>query len=242
MDVYTKMAHIVLVISMRNILLINPNTNAQTTAMMVQLVQQHLPASWCVYGVTAEQGVSMITTAQELYAASHQVRACWVQAQNHLNLSWDGVILACYADPEIEWLRAATGVPTVGIGEASMQAASAGQRRFGIATTTPELDLAMRMQVERLGLKHWYCGARYTEGNPMQLVAQADALLQQLHHAVEQCAQSDGAQAVVIGGGPLGQAAQALAAQTNIPLIAPLTAAAQWMQQALNPSGLETIP
>ena len=221
---------------MRHILLINPNTNVQTTAMMVQLVQQQLPSSWRVHGVTAAHGVSMITNAQELQTAGVQVQACWADAQSHTSPRWDGVILACYADPEIEWLRTATGIPTVGIGEASMLAASAGQRRFGIATTTPDLDPAMLEQVHALGLQALYTGARYTSGNPMQLFAQADALHQQLLSAVVQCAQSDGAQAVVIGGGPLGQAAQALASQTDTPLIAPLTAAAQWMQQALNPS------
>ena len=128
------------------------------------------------------------------------------------------------------------GKADVGIGEAALRTASAGQRRFGIATTTPELDTSMRALVQRLGLEYLYTGARYTAGHPLQVVAQADALEQQLHQAVQQCVTRDGAQAVVIGGGPLGQAALALAAHTPVPLIAPLTAAAQWMQHTLTSS------
>lgn len=221
---------------MPKILLINPNTHAPTTTMMVRLVQQQLPESWQVHGITASEGVAMITNAAELDVAGTQVQSCWAQAQQAADVRWDGVILACFADPAIAWLRTATGLPCVGIGEAALHAASAGQRRFGIATTTPGLGPAMQVLVQRLGLVHWYTGAHYTDGSPMQLVAQADALHQQLHRAVQRCVERDGAQAVVIGGGPLGQAAQTLAAQTHIPLIAPLTAAAQWMQQALNSS------
>ena len=223
---------------MPQILLINPNTNAQTTAMMVQLVQQQLPAHWKVHGVSASQGAVMITNVAELAMATPQVHACWAQAQALLppGQCWDGVILACFADPAIAWLRSATGVPTIGIGEAAMRAASAGQRRFGIATTTPELDSPMQSLAQSLHLQHLYTGAHYTQGEPLQLVAQPDALTQQLLRAVQACVSQDGAQTVVIGGGPLGQAAQALAQHTDTPLIAPLTAAAQWMQQALSSS------
>lgn len=218
---------------MPQILLINPNTNLQTSAMMVRLVQQQCPPDWQVHGITATEGVALITNPAELAVAAHQVRACWAQAA--ATRRWDGVVLACFADPALDWLRSTTGVPTVGIGEAAMRAASQGQRRFGIATTTPALDHAMQAQAQQLGLGHLYTGARYTAGPPLQLLAQAqiDALHQQLHSAVQHCVAQDGAQTVVIGGGPLGQAAQALATQTHTPLIAPLTAAAQWMQHAL---------
>ena len=38
---------------MPSVLLLNPNTNTQTTQMMVQLVQAQLPASFAVHGITA---------------------------------------------------------------------------------------------------------------------------------------------------------------------------------------------
>lgn len=218
---------------MPRILLLNPNTNTATTHMMVQLVQAHCPPEWCVHGVTAVHGVPLITNAAELAQAAVQVQACWQQACTtaaSISQSWDGVILACFADPAIDWLRQHTGVPTIGIGEAAMRAASQHQKRFGIATTTPALDAAMHEQAQRWGLGHLYTGARYTA----QLVTQPGALEQQLLAAISDCVALDGAQSVVIGGGPLGQAAAALAHQTATPLIAPLHAAAQWMRSALH--------
>ena len=232
---YTELAHILLDVCM-HILLLNPNTNAQTTTMMVGLVQQQLPAGWQVCGMTASDGVPLIANEAELEAAAAQVQSCWAQALQSPDVRWDGVILACFADPAIAWLRKVSGIPCVGIGEAALRAASAGKRRFGIATTTPELDVPMRAMVQRLGLEDLYTGARYTAGRPAQVVAQTEVLNQQLYLAVQHCVSRDGAQSVVIGGGPLGQAAQALAAHTNTPLIAPLTAAAQWMQHSLTSS------
>lgn len=216
---------------MPHILVLNPNTNTQTTQMMVRLVQAQLPAHYLVSGVTAQAGASLITTPQALAVAAQQVPVCWQQAQTQH--PWDGVLLACFADPALQWLRSATGVPTVGIGEAAMLAASRSGQRFGIATTTPQLDAAMHTQAQALGLVAQYTGARYTECAPALLVAQPHALQEQLHTCVQQCVQADGAQTVIIGGGPLGQAAQSLSAQTTVPLIAPLTAAAQWLQHAL---------
>lgn len=222
---------------MPRILLLNPNTSAASTQMMVQLVQAHCPPNWCVHGVTAPHGVALITNEAELAQAALQVQACWQQASAAATVSgqpWDGVILACFADPAIDWLRQHTGVPTIGIGEAAMRAASQHQQRFGIATTTPALDAAMHAQAQHWGLGHLYTGARYTTGVPQQLLTQADALQQQLQAAVSECVVRDGAHTVVIGGGPLGQAAAALAAHTATPLIAPLHAAAQWMRSALH--------
>lgn len=217
---------------MPDLLLLNPNTNAQTTQMMVQLVQAQCPAQghWVVHGCTAAYGVPMITNAAELAVAATQVQHCWQQARSQR--AWVGVLLACFADPALDWLRSATGVPTIGIGEAAMRAASQGGQRFGIATTTPDLDTAMRAQAHALGLGSQYTGPRYTAGNPHHLVARPGALQQQLHTAVQQCVRADGAHCVVIGGGPLGQAAHHLDAQVQVPLIAPLTAAAQWLVQA----------
>ena len=219
---------------MPQILLLNPNTNASTTNSMVQLLRAALPASWRVRGVTATQGTALITNAEQLHTAAQQVQACWQSVRTQA--TWDAVVLACYADPALHALRQATGVPTVGIGQAALLAASAGGQYFGIATTTPDLDAAMRAQVQQLGLSAQCTGLRYTHTPATALMDQPQQLQQELLHAVQACAQQDGAQRVVIGGGPLGAAALQLAPYSPVPLIAPLSATARWLQQHLQPS------
>jgi len=76
-----------------------------------------------------------------------------------------------------------------------------------------------------LGLLGLYAGTRLTQGDPRELAAEPQALEDALARAVQRCIDEDGAQAVIIGGGPLGQAALALAPRFGVPVIAPISAA-----------------
>ncbi|MEV6331240.1 aspartate/glutamate racemase family protein [Streptomyces sp. NPDC051909] len=130
-----------------------------------------------------------------------------------------------------------TPVPVVGIGEAALAEAAAGGRRFGIATTTPRLAGSLDAQVARLGLSSSYTGARFTTGAPELLAARPESLLVALETAVRACVVRDGAEAVVIGGGPLGEAADALQSRLAVPVVAPIPAACRRIADALGVSG-----
>ena len=206
---------------MPTILLINPNTSQATTDMMVAIAQSECPAGFTVHGATAHAGVAMITTPQQLADAEAQAMDCWHRAGG----SWAGVIVACFGDPGLDALRSATTVPVVGICEAAMLEAAEQGRRFGVATTTPELAAAIQARADALGLAALYTGIRTTPGDPHVLVAEPEALHQALASVVTSCIAEDHVQAVVIGGGPLGQAAKLLAPGFSVPVIAPISSA-----------------
>ncbi|MFI8826147.1 aspartate/glutamate racemase family protein [Streptomyces sp. NPDC053431] len=124
-------------------------------------------------------------------------------------------------------------VPVVGIGEAAMAEAAEAGRRFGIATTTPRLAGSIAAHVERLGLASRYTGTRFTPGAPERLAARPEALLAALETAVRACVARDGAEAVVIGGGPLGDAAAALQERLAVPVVAPIPAACRQIARLL---------
>ncbi|MEU7387311.1 aspartate/glutamate racemase family protein [Streptomyces tanashiensis] len=117
------------------------------------------------------------------------------------------------------------GIPVVGIGEAALLEAAAGGTPFGIATTTPLLADAIHARVNALGLADRYTGLRLTAGAPERLSADPELLLDRLERAVRACAERDGARAVVIGGGPLGEAAEELHARCAVRVVAPIPAA-----------------
>ena len=104
-------------------------------------------------------------------------------------------------------------------------APAAGERRFGVATVTPQLVEAIDDSAAALGLTSCYAGVRLTHGEPLVLAANPALLVERLADAVTGCIELDGARAVIIGGGPLGQAAIALAPRFTIPVIAPIPAA-----------------
>jgi Asp/Glu/hydantoin racemase len=201
--------------------LINPNTSAQTTEMMVDIARAVVPAGVTVDGVTAASGVPMIVTPEELDAAGPGVVAMGVAEA----ASADGIIVGAFGDPGIEELQARVSIPVVGICEGSALEAARGERRFGIATVTPLLKEAIEARVRQLGLGDLYTGLRLTPGEPRDLSSQPERLEDELAIAVSRCLEDDKAQAVVIGGGPLGQAAIALSRRFEEPLIAPVPAA-----------------
>lgn len=214
---------------MRNILLINPNTSQATTSMMVRIAASELPKDVQVTGVSAKLGPSMIVNEAELNAASLEVDRIWRDAGS----AWDGVIVSAFGDPGVELVRRTSRGPVVGICEASMIEAAQGSRRFGVATVTPELARAIDRHALMLGLGAQYTGIRLTPGDPRALAADPEALEKALAGAVLRCIDEDGAQAVIIGGGPLGQAARGLAGRFGVPVIAPISAAVRSLQLQL---------
>jgi allantoin racemase len=124
-------------------------------------------------------------------------------------------------------------VPVIGIAEASMREAAEGGRRFGIATTTPALVELIAAYAARLGLANLYVGIRLTSGDPLALVADPPLLVEALAEAARQSIERDGAEAVIIGGGPLNRAATALAPRFTMPIIAPIPAAMRHLLREL---------
>ena len=200
------------------ILLINPNTSQATTDMMVRIAQSAAPKDVEIIGATAPRGPSMITEPTALAASAPQV----VEIGKDRAKDVSAIIISAFGDPGINDLRRAVSIPVVGIAEAAMLAASADGRRFGVATTTPGLVASIDARAAELGLAKLYTGTRLTSGDPLELSAHPDRLVAALRQAVSECIERDKAQAVIIGGGPLGQAAITLTPMFSIPIIAPI--------------------
>ncbi|WP_342235675.1 aspartate/glutamate racemase family protein [Inquilinus sp. OTU3971] len=210
------------------ILLINPNTNRATTAMMVAIAQAEAGDAMIVEGATAASGVPMILDEAALAASAEQVVAIGAGAAGAA-----GMIVAAFGDPGLETLRGRVTVPVVGLCEAGMLEAAAGGRRFGVATTTPALAATIDAKARALGLGPLYTGIRLTPGDPAALVGDPELLETALADAVALAIERDGAEAVVIGGGPLGRAASALERRFAVPVIGPIPAAIRRLARLL---------
>lgn len=216
--------------------LINPNTSQAATAMMAGIARRTLRPEdgFEVRGITVADGPSMLVEADLLRAAGPQV----VAAARRTLAGPDGervaaLVVSAFGDPGVEQLRAEAEVPVVGIAEAAMAEAAAGGRRFGIATTTPGLVDAIAARVDQLGHAERYTGIRLTEGDPQELAAVPELMRERLAEAVEACIVDDGADAVIIGGGPLGEAAEALRGRFPAPVIGSIPAACREVRRVL---------
>jgi allantoin racemase len=222
------------------ILIVNPNANARTTAMLARIARQHLASTsalrhYSVTGIDAS-GVAgapqVIVDPQQLAASVPHVIAGTLAA---LTPDTVAVIVGAIGDPGIAELRKALTIPVVGIGGAAMRAAARNGRRFGIVTTTPLLvsslaalahnnsgaSTAAGTQCETAS----FAGIQCTVSSVEQLAETPDMLLPELAEAIHILRTGSPLEAVVIGGGPLSDSARQLAAVIDIPVIEPLPSA-----------------
>ena len=208
------------------ILLINPNTSDATTAMMVAIAQEEAADRVRIDGISAPFGAPLIVDEPALSIAAEAVGSLAGAIRER---AVDGVIVAAFGDPGLEGLREQVDRPVTGIAEASMAEAACGAegrpRRFSVVTTTPLLVRRIEQRAVQYGYRDRFAGVRLTPGDPVTLMADRTALTEALGAACREAVELDGAQALVIGGGPLALAARALKGRFLVPIIEPIPAA-----------------
>ncbi len=210
---------------MTTILLINPNSSARTTEMMLAVARPLLPADMLLRGATAATGPAMILDEAALAASAEEVvRIALAEAARA-----DAIIVSAFGNPGAARLRELLPVPVVGIGEAAILEAAADGARFGIATTTPDLVRAIEACIRDLGLQEQFSGIRLSDAHPLSLAADPEAQDEALATAATACIEQDGAQAVVIGGGPLSDTAARLRRRFPTPIVEPVPAAVRML-------------
>ncbi|OCP38220.1 aspartate/glutamate racemase family protein [Ensifer sp. LC163] len=206
-----------------HILLINPNSSHATSSMMLAIAERAVTGRLAVAIATAKRNPQMIVTPEQLTAAADEV----IEIGTSHAADCLGIIVSAFGDPGLAALKDRVDIPVVGICEASMIEAARNGRKFGVATTTPDLIEAIDERAHDLGLAGQYTGIRCTPGDPLALAGDEKRLRDQLGEAVRHCIELDGAGAVIIGGGPLGQAAEQLQPDFTTPIIAPIPCAVE---------------
>jgi Asp/Glu/hydantoin racemase len=203
------------------LLLVNPNTNVATTERMVEIAREAAPPGVVIEGATAGFGAPLITEPGALAIAADAVEALVQSADTR---RFDGVIVAAFGDPGLDRIRAIVPFPVTGIAEAGMAEAAAGGRRFAVATTTPDLVASIEGLASRYGHAAFFIGTYLTTGHLEALMREPERLADALEDASRE-AIAAGAEAVVIGGGPLAVAARTIAPRIPVPIVEPIPAA-----------------
>jgi Asp/Glu/hydantoin racemase len=199
----------------------NPNANQGTTEMMCGIAAQVLKTPLRPW--TAPGGPALITTIEALGDAARFVE------QAEIPEDIEAVIVSAFGDPGAAALAARLPIPVVGIGGAAARASSL---PFAVATTTPALVASIDKLMRSNATETTYCGCFISEGDPNALMENEQSLDEALLAAVHSAARA-GAQRVIIGGGPLGEAAERLSGQSPLPLTSPIRAAAEEVRALL---------
>jgi allantoin racemase len=207
---------------MRRLALLNPNTNASTTAHMLGIAQGLVPEDTRAEGHTMLLGPSIVTDEAALAAAARQIETVGLSLARD---GVDGILIAGFGDPGLAVLRRTLSIPVTGIAEAGMaEAAALGQ--FSIITTTPHLEQAILALVDRYGHSDRLASLRITPGVAEQVMSDPEALKRSLVALARDCV-ADGAVSVLIGGGPLARAARAVSDAIDLKVIEPVAAGAR---------------
>ena len=189
---------------------------------MVAIALGAAPNETEVSGLTAGFGENLITNEAALAVAALAVESL-VDATD--SRSYDAIIIAAFGDPGLTALQH-RGVPAVGIAQAGMLEAGADERPFVVVTTTPDLVRTIAAAATRYGIDRAYRGTRITPGDPALVMGDPDQLTDALAEASQIAIEYDGAEAILVGGGPLAIAACALVGRGfPVPIIQPIPAA-----------------
>lgn len=201
------------------VLLVNPNTNGATTAMMLAMARSYAPAEWDWATWTATRGSPLIADPQSLAAAAEAVAD---MKDDFAGMRVDAVIVAAFGDPGMQALRDALPVPVYGIGESSLRAADRLGLPYSILTIAPKLRESTLQQISRSGCDRHFRSLVITEGDAQATAQSQGSLVQRIRASVDTAVHEHGARVLVIGGGPVAAAAQILSDESEVRTILPL--------------------
>lgn len=202
------------------LVMINPNTSKDVTSRMLSIARRSLPLGVKMIALTALSGARLILDTESLVRAETAV----VDLQSTLPRC-NGVIVAGFGDPGVDALRRLVDIPVTGLGEASFEIARRASLPFAVITTTPALVRSIERQAHLHAAAPLFRGVFIPDtDDPAALMADQEETRKALAGILD-VAQDAGAKQVIVGGGPLAEAARALEQYVTIPVIDPVTAA-----------------
>ncbi len=196
------------------ILLINPNTSAEITALIAGHVGTMVGSRAELKPVTARFGARYIASRAALAIAGHAALDC---LSEHV-AGCDVAFLGCFGDPGLLALQEVSPVPVVGMVEASCRAARR-IGRYGIVTGGVLWEPILNEVVAGLGLAEGFTGVRTLALTGGDIARDPGAAIPLLAEACRACAAQDGAEAVILGGAALAGLAPLVQPSVPVPVI-----------------------
>ncbi|MBL6458566.1 aspartate/glutamate racemase family protein [Belnapia sp. T6] len=200
---------------MTRILIVNSNTTDSVTARIGAAARAVAPPGVEVEAVSAPYGLPLIVTRADWLVAGPATLAALSARRG----GYDAAVIACFGDPGLDAAKELLEVPVLGISEAAFHAAAMLGRRFAVVSFTAALRPMFEDCLDHHGLRARCCGFRMGppfSGDPGRVAEERrDLLITLCREAVEQ----DGAEVVILAGGPLAGLAPVLQPHLPVPLV-----------------------
>ena len=206
---------------MRRLLLINPNTSASITALMLQHAQAAAGPQADITTLTARFGAPYIACEASYAVAAHAVLDAWATAIAPGQPRFDAVLIGCFGDPGLLALRQVSQLPVTGLAEAAFVAATAAskKRRFAIVTGGARWKPMLERLAHSLGYGEQLAGIHTVDATGAELAADPLAAQVLLARACNEATRKFGVDAVILGGAGLAGVAAQIQPVVAVPVI-----------------------
>ncbi len=197
------------------LLLINPNTMPEMTALVVRAIQPHLPPETTLVPVTGRFGAQYIASRSAAAIAAHAALDAFAEH----GADCDGVYLACFGDPGLLALKELARVPVIGMAEASSRLAARQAERFSVVTGGERWGPMLREFLGSLGLAGRLAAVETVAPTGADIARDPDGSVTLLAEACNRTVARDGAGAVILGGAGLAGLAARVQPHVSVPVI-----------------------
>ncbi len=201
----------------RRILLINPNTNIDTTERLRSVLTPHVPPHVELMIRTARFGANYIACEASHAVAAHACLDAWAHWRSEDHGRLDGVLIGCFGDPGLFALRESCQCAVTGLAEAAFILA-AQHGPFAVVTGGERWKPMLQRLANSLGYGPILTHIETVTPSGAQLQADPDMAMRCLGQACVQAARH-GARSIILGGAGLAGYAQSLQAQVPLTLI-----------------------
>lgn len=212
-----------------DLLVINPNTTASMTRSIGQQAEAVAGDGTRVIARNPSRGPAAIENAADEVECTGAMLEMLDETPAD---SYDAIVVACGGDPGVAEIRAKTGKPVIGIGEASMLIACMYGGKFSAIVTSVESKSTIEELVDHYGLGERFGETYATELSVLE-IAESPTGVQPTIEAHVQQAIDDGASAVTLTCAAMGELALPLSRKFEMPIIDGVQAAVKLLEAGL---------
>ncbi|MHA3976522.1 aspartate/glutamate racemase family protein [Halovulum sp. GXIMD14794] len=207
---------------------INPNSTEGMTDAIVATAREALPDAE-IFGLTNADGPPAIEGAEDGARAVPGVLSRLDVARVQ---GAEAIVIACFDDTGLTEAQAKSGLPVLGIGQASYVMASLLGLRFSVVTSLPVSIPVIEVNIRALGYAG-HCASIRASGLPVLTIDEGGPeVIARIASEIELARTEDGAAAAVLGCAGMAPLRAALQVTTDIPLIDGVAASAHLARAA----------
>lgn len=200
---------------MTELLLINPNTTASITDLVLKTAQRFANKGTTLRAATGAFGPRYIASRTAYAIAGHAALDALAKDRGRK----DAVVLACFGDPGLAALKEIAPMPVVGMAEASILQACTLGRRFSIVTGGERWKPMLEEFVAGQGLASRLASVRTVAPTGADIARNPKAAMALLAKGCQACVKEDRADTVILGGAGLAGLAARLEGKVDVPLL-----------------------